>query len=768
MLFPVFLSQTVSLFLELSLYRYLTLVGDSRFASTAVGISLLGYGYSWFLVRKWGRDSGSVLLFGRLLPVSLFSLQAVLFLVRVESLHLFLSPLEWGKFLVLLVFFSLPFAVSGAVVGCALALSPGREFTLYGASLTGGGAGVLVWWALAGVLPPGWLVATSLFLSLPLLIPGNRGKIALRLGFCFLALLASSFFASRFESVSVYSSLASVLRAGDCEIRERVHAPEGEFVVARSGSLHYRPGLSPRSPVAKGGQEILFQDGGVAAWDLEGKGEVEEVYLDLLPFLLGRKVLVVGLPRSVPLSLIAEEKSKEVLVVDERPAAVEFLKKRLVPGKGPVRVLKESPLRALLSRGIGFDLFFFPDVGALEFSATTGRPLSESYLLTEEVLEKVLLGRGERVIFAFTGWAKVPIREELRLISLLEKVAAPGRRDRFLVLYGYSRFLLFFSPGGFEGEFARRALGWGLKNGFSAIFPNRVVRGDFSDPSYEREMLRALGGETRDRVVDASPPSLDRPYFFRFLKLETLPRVRKALGKNWHFFVEMGSLFVLFTACVVFLLSLFFVFFPSLSFFARRAGGVQRGVLVSTILAGTLSGFAFTLLELLFVGRSSLFFDSQAGGFAVTLLVALTGAGSGALLSRRRGLPTVKTFLVLGFFSLPLFVVPRDELLRLALAGFWGKLLFAFLGAFSFAMAGTFFPPLIGWGERGGGVGGVALLWGFNNTASVMGAILAPLLSSSVGFRVSALAAVSLYLLYVFVVWGLRREEKRRVRFSPG
>jgi hypothetical protein len=401
MALAVFFSQTLSLLLELAFFRFLSIEHFHQFASVTVGIVLAGYGFSGFLIYLMGKKDSRFYKPGpyvQAFPVAITASIVFLFLVKVEPSHLLVSPEKALLLFSLFLVFSLPYALSGAIVGSAFASFPMSKFKVYALSMVGAGSGVLLWFPLSRVFSLKVILAVIILASTLLIFVGSdggKGRVVKRLTICVFSFAGILYLFTNPQPLSEYKALSLFRKMEDSRFVNESMDLDGEYVAGVSGSFHALPGLSPRysGPVPE--QIFAFLDGNVCGWSLMPRPAAHSDMLGYMPEMAafsqgGGSALIMGYDSGVLQAMASLRGYEKIVVAEGRDG---FLK--LMSGAGRYdaeegEIVAESPLQFIRKTSMDFDLIFMPEAGSLSYSMVYGKPLSENYLL-----QKSSAGGGE-------------------------------------------------------------------------------------------------------------------------------------------------------------------------------------------------------------------------------------------------------------------------------------------------------------------------------------------------------------------------------------
>jgi len=274
-------------------------------------------------------------------------------------------------------------------------------------------------------------------------------------------------------------------------------------------------------------------------------------------------------------------------------------------------------------------------------------------------------------------------------------------------------------------------------------------------------MMADLDGTVRKSSVNIAPVYDNSPYFnqpnrigqFRFRNLQ----VRGMAERVVRYAITYSNSVYLSILVLSLLFSFFFIFLPLRR---RRSDAGQKPLVFYFFFIG----LAFIMVEIIFIKIFQLFLGSPAISISIIIFSLLVSSGVGSLLTERlfrplgkRMIPAFALFLaaLLAIYGLVLFAL----LDRLLFLGFPWRVLFSFvLISLAGFFMGAFFPEGIRrLGEKDKTMIGWA--WGANSFATVLGSIVAVIVSINWNFTVVLVLAALSYLAAGF--FSTRPEKER-------
>lgn len=783
---------------EVLLTRLFSITLWNHFAYLIISAALLGYGASGtFLALTRERLEprfGAVFVafacaFGLTAAASFLVAQRIPF----NPLELFWDPRQTGYLLGIYLALIVPFFCAANCVGLAFSRFRERIGHIYSADIVGAGAGSAAIVVALFALPPmqvlkllpaiGFLAAAIAVLEMRV-----RPRIlfaALTAGAIIVAIApAGDWMQLR---PSPYKDLSQTLQTSGARIVAEHHSPLAQTTVVESPLVPFRyaPGMSLASPMEPAPQLGVFSDGDGLSPLTRFDGDLAPLgYLDYLtsalPYHLkaNPQVLVLGAGAGADVLQALYHRASRVDAVELNPQVVALIRGEFAQYSG--NLYNRPDVRMHLAEARGFvaasrDRYDIIQVALMDsFGAASAGlySLSENYLYTTEAFEDYLARLKPDGILAVTRWVTLPPRDTLKLfataVAALEHTGAAHPAKRLVLIRGWKTSTLLVKNGEFSSreiaavrEFCRtRSFDPAHYDGITVDEVNRYNRLDAPDFF---SGAQALLSPQRDAFIDSykfhiTPASDDRPYFFRFLKWQSLPEILALREQGGLPLLEWGYPVLVATLIQAVLASALFILLPLSRLDAGSAAGgsIARwrvAVFFSAI------GFGFMFLELAFIQQFILFLAHPLYAVAVVLCAFLVFAGVGSRFShgillafaRLPGRPLVWVGIAIGLLAvgyvlfLPIvfhqFVGLRDVVkigISIALIAPLASLL------------GVPFPVTLSRVARQS----AALIpwaWAVNGCASVTGAVLATLLAMHLGFTVVVILAALFYCLAVTI-----------------
>jgi SAM-dependent methyltransferase len=765
----------------------------------AISIALLGFGASGTWLALWQHWVGS-----RFTPIfavnaALFALSAPASFLAAQALPFNALAIVWdpGQLLYLLAMYLLlvvPFFCGATCVGLAFVCYGDKAARIYAFNLIGSAVGALGILAVLFVLSPSdalRLIAALGFIATGLVVL-NRSLVfwpALSAGGAILALavwlaLPEAWFALR---ISDYKALPGVLKVLGTKVLSERSGPLSLLTVVESPSVPFRyvPGLSLNAPMTPPDQLGVFFDGDSMTAITRFDGRREELgYLDYttdaLPYHLldAPRVLVLGAGGGSSVLQALYHQAMRIDVVEPDPNMVRLVGEDHAQYAG--NIYSRPDIRVHLAEARSFissskdqwDVVQLPLLDAFGAAARM-HGLSETYIYTVEAIEQYLQHLRPGGWLSITRWLKLPPRDALRLfataLEALRRLGIESPEQRLVLLRGLNTTTLLVKNGVVTGTDTARAKAFASERSFDLCYypgigADEANRFNVLDEPYFFAGAMALIGTGRDTFIarykfDIAPSTDEQPYFFDFVKWRTLPElvaIRKAGGAG---LLELGKLVLIATLIQAVMLSVVLIMAP---LWTRRQVLARTSQIWRVATYFFALGLGFLFVEIAFIQKFILFLGHPLYAVAVVLSGFLLFAGVGSATSSwfaeridawhgatpDRGPQLFAIQLsVIGIIAISLLYLLILPTLFNSLLSFSdiAKILasLGLIAPLAFFM-GMPFPLGLSrvWSEARALV---PWAWGVNGCASVLSAILAPLIAMTLGLSSVVLAAILLY-----------------------
>ena len=821
----VLLSAGALLF-EIGLTRLFSVAQFYHFAFMLVSLALLGFGVGGTLLASFPglarrlarRDRLAQLAAGFALTVP--GSYWVLNYFPFDSFRIAWDATQIGRLVVNFLALAVPFSLVGVVVGALLAVHPERSHRLYGANLVGSALGsglaliVPVWFGGEGVvLGSAWLGA----LASVILIQAGRGKqkdegvrrraesaFSFHLYACLLLLILSAGLIWPPDlltlRLSEYKPLPRMRQLPDAQQTVTRWSSATRVDVVESTGVRILPGISFAYQKPPPAQAAIFVDGDspspINRLDLEDPATLTLV--GHLPAALAyelrpsAQVLIIEPGGGLDVAVALAQGAERVTVTYREALIAAMLQNEYGDFSGGlyadqrVTVITEDS-RAFLQRNAArYDVIQLALTDPNRPITSGAYSLAENYILTVEAMIAYLDHLAPGGVFVISRWLQSPPSESLRVygmvLAALERNRSKAPVERQVVaLRGFQSATFMVQPDGFSDEEFARAREFARSRRFDLTAGPGLTERDsnqysvLTEPAYFRSLAALRTAPDREAFYagyefDVRPPTDNHPYFFHFFKWRQTPAVLATLGQTWQPFGGSGYFVLVLLLGMAVVLGVGLVILPVVlpRAEARPDAGVmgRRGVSVqwgaSTALYFAALGLGFLLVEIVLVQRYILFLGRPVYALALVIGGLLAFSGLGSLTARRWSLPW-SLALLCGLIAL--YPVGLQTLFaaffHLSLAG---RMVVALLSLAPLGLLlGVPFPAGLARLEPGA-AHLIPWAWAINGSASVVSAVLAPLLALSFGFRAVLLAGALAYsgALLTTLVNGTKRTSRIR------
>ncbi|MFO7975133.1 MAG: SAM-dependent methyltransferase [Candidatus Hydrogenedentota bacterium] len=796
------LLSAVGIAFQIVLMRILSIAQWHHFAYMIISLAMLGFGASGALLALFrksfqGRErtvlQWSALALSCVVPASYTLSQYVPF----ETFELISQRGQLLRLFILYLLLSVPFFLVSTYITCAFLLVSRSVGTLYAWNMAGSGLGALLavgllyiaapagWpvlaaltamgmaaWILAGLDGPAWLRQkpwTVLLLVVPAVLLALAVMTPVR--------------------VSQYKGLSYVMDFPDVEVAARRFSPLSTVTAVRSDMIRETPGEITAYPMSELGplpeQIGLFFDAGSVSPINHFDDLADLAYLDYVTgsvayrLVDSPKTLVIGPGGGSDVLAALYNDARHVTAVEVDPSAIELVRSTFADFAGGL--YQRPDVTPVLAEGRGYlqahdtqyDLIQVPLFGSFTAAASGVHALNESYLYTVDAFELFFRRLTPEGVLAINCWLKTPPRDAIKVFATAvealrnEGIAEPGRHLVMIRSLNNSTLVVSKVPLSAADVEAVRAF-CESRSFDPCYFPG--IREDETNrrvqlsqgPVYYRAAQALVSQHPEDfyetYLFHVRPATDMRPYFFRFFKWSTLPRLVKGMGVAWTPFVEWGYVVLIATIIQAAVASAVFILAPLVVLGrAPATKGFKRWV----ILYFALLGMAYMFLEIVFMQRFMLFLAYPVYAVAVVLTSFLFFSGLGSYAAGRMTQRPARNvaIAVLGIVCLAALYLLLMQPVFNALAGLpdAAKIVLSVVGLAPLAFCMGIPFPL---GLQAATNQADALLpwaWGINGCASVMGATLATAASVHLGFRAAVLIALVCYVLATLIIRPLAR-----------
>lgn len=819
-MFPIYLSllflSAAALAFEVALTRLFALAQGHHFAFMAVSLALLGAGASGtFLslrppshqgLRRW--LAASALLFALTAPASYL-------LVNVLPFDAYRIAWERIQLLWLALYYlalAVPFFFSGLAVGAALVSLPEAAHRVYAANLLGSGLGPpLALLSLAAVGGPGtvfgvaWLGFLA-FLTLTWRQPVTRhtadntqGLVwqaagGLLSAVCVLLFLFPPAFAD--IRLTPYQPLSQALLYPGSHVNRQKWNAFSRVDIIQSEGIRSAPGLSMAYPGGPPPQMGLTVDGQNLS-PITAIPPAQAEFADYLPLALADQlrpnadVLIIEPGGGLAVLTALRNGARSVTAVHSNPAVVAAVREwgGDLYRDPRVTVIVNDPRSYLRREKRRFNLIVLPLTDSFRPVTAGAYALGEEYRYTVEAfveLQSHLMPDG---LLVAERWLQLPPTESLRLwgiaVEALRQSGVDDPNTHLVALRSFQTSLVVASQTPFTADESQRTRDFATTRQFDLIWTPDL--GDLEAPisGSNLEELQILGVNRYNVVSGApyfrafaslletsnpsrfyadypyavAPPTDNRPFFFHFFKWQQTPAIIAALGKTWQPFGGSGYLVLVLLLALALLLSGGLILLPLvIGHKSPRPTPHAPRFTLRYLLYFSLLGLGFLFVEIPLLQRFIVYLGQPAYAFAVVVGALLVASGLGSrYLAVRIWPPLGLTILAALVFAYPTLLPPLfDGTFGLPLAGRIAvtALALAPLGLLmgtpfpqGLALARQHVPGLLPW------------IWAVNGCASVVSAVLAPMIAIDLGFRVVMLVGAGAYLSALISLgqwWGQR------------
>lgn len=766
----IFFTSLSVLAFEIILIRIFSVTLSYHYASVIISVSMTGLVLGGLLVyfRAYGplRSSSSTSTFLTRCVLALsFSFPALFFFISFIPFDHYRILWENRQMLYLGLFIlacGLPFFIYGVIISSSLAARREEANVIYAFDLLGAAGGVALAVTLLNHLRVEYILVVISFVAGAAALQGIKGT-ALRTAFLLvLAALCAPLIAEvRTLPMSPYKGLMQALKEDDSKRVATFYSSHSQLDIFENPRMRFAPGLSLvyTEPVPSG--EGIAVDGEVVGVAIDEKQLASYRFFAFMPSALPyflrkpKNVVIIGCRNGLDVLQPYYFGASNVMKTEKDFTLFRFIQTRYSPDSLYRRSLRYTSGRSLVQRiPQKADMIFLSRAG---FFPAGAFGLQEDYDMTVEALKVYLSNLKPEGLLFIQLFLLPPPRYEVRLMNnILAALAGTGTGDitgRLMVYRSWDTINFLVKKGVFslnESEKVRQFL---TSRQFEMLYPGiprgeRFItgldyRGLFAKLAHDRQRQPFMEGY----AFDIRPTTDDRPFFHYFLKLSTLRTVYAMTGRKWAYFLHEGMFLPFVLAFLVLLALLIFTATFLVSLWVRQKSKAPASPRPPNhrLWYFALIGISFMFVEVFFIHRLILPFDSPTAAFSITLVAILLSSGFGSMLSGYLEDKNLFRAMILAPLAITACLIFFERI---------GQSAYAFAPLIPLGvMLGFFFPT----GMRfltAQDDGSVPLAYAFNGAASIIAAPLASVIGVAWGLKVLLYASAILYCIALLIVRG--------------
>jgi hypothetical protein len=354
------------------------------------------------------------------------------------------------------------------------------------------------------------------------------------------------------------------------------------------------------------------------------------------------------------------------------------------------------------------------------------------------------------------------------IVGAFNRIGIEDSGNRLVAYRGIQTMTYLVQPGGWSKEQLDVIRGFTEKKRFDLVWspeiePHETNRfNKLEHPIYYQQFNEMLMAADQDEIFRRNsyaiePATDDRPFFFHFFKWAQTPKLLATFGRVWQPFGGSGYFVLIALLVLVSVFSATLILIPLL---IRRRNISQRNQVAVAdeqpakhipywkvlVYFGSI-GFAFLFLEIPLIQRAILSLGQPAYAFGLVVLILLVSSSLGSFYSRRFW--KKKELLLMLLLGLAVLTPILFRQIQYASLGWSLWLRVISLGAC--LLMGFPFPFGLEWLERAKS-NLTPWAWAVNGCASVVAAVLAAMISLSLGFTIVLLIGTIFYGLAALAI----------------
>lgn len=772
----VFIISLGTIALEIVLTRIISVMMWYHFSYLVISVALLGFGVAGTRLAVSSRLQGKA---GPALMARYalwFSLAAVAAPLMVGQIRLF-NLLDFGArpFMVLVfgIYYLLlmaPFYFAGMALAMALQHYRASFGRVYAIDLIGAGAGgLLAVFSLDVLSAPGVLVLIGLLaLGASFCVSASPSRGWRVFGGCWLSVLIIALGFLETTTPTLFKTPA--IKA----INQMTFNRQADFKkwnalcrVDVSPELSFSPwfgaDISPGFLNRFYPMRIIFQDGTAPTPMYRDAASLPD-----FPFLqhctpaglyllyTQPEVLVIGPGGGVDVMVALQAGAKHVTAVELNPVIYDIVSARYDDYLGglyhntAVELVNAEGRNYLGGSNRQFDVIQLTCIDTFTAMSIGAYCLSENYLYTVEAVTTMLDHLRPEGLLMYARHHFSPPRESLRLVAIIvEALARQGVKqpEEYLFIYGLAGSTVLVKKSGFTREEAARLERFCDTEGFRIYHhpyktTTDLMSGYIMGTPMERKTFAA------NYQYNVTPSTDDSPFFFQYYKWSHLLGFTPGAGP-WRLKYPVSNLVLLISLAQAVLMSVVLIIWP-LRRLKSRQPALPAGFWTAVISYFACLGTAYMVIEVVLIQKLTVFLGYPLRSMTVVLLVLLIASGAGSAMAEKYfGKKTLRAagFAILGIAGFMICGWIFSAHAVQSLIGYCLTARVMMTAAVIFPLGFCMGMPLplgIGLLTRDA-PRMIPWAWGINACFSVIGSLIAVVISMRVGFTLTALSAVIVY-----------------------
>jgi hypothetical protein len=649
---------------EIYLIHFFTIVQWHHFAYMVISIALLGFGASGTLISifksKLLKTQHTILPF-LMISTGLLMTLAVRFsrtdIASFDSYTLFVDHTQYAQMVLTYFIFFLPFFSGALAIGIIFVSKVSNIGRYYFSDLTGAGIGGLVSIFLF------WKLTPQEIPSIIAIFPVVSGLIILKkktlftlLPFALFSIILCVYHLNKpFDySHSEFKGISYALNLPKAKVVYEKSSPYGLTQVVSSPALRYAPGLSLTYPQAISSSDVIYNNGdwyaSIPMWSEKDSFHLLDYTTMALPYSFGERknALILHSPAGLEISHALSNNVHLIEAVEPNKIVVSLMRNEYVSVTDSLFYHPNVQIHSLQARTFlalteeTYDLIQLPLLG--EFGGSVGlNAVVENNLLTKEAFTEMWNKLSPDGVIVVSSWLDFPNRIPLKCAATIAEclyeygIEVPTNHVAAVRSWGTITFVIKKSP--MNESDIHSIKSFCEEYGFdptilSGLTNEERNRYNLIEDKNFFHLMDGMFTSERENIYSEYdfiiiPATDNQPYFFQFLRWQSIFEETKGSGKTSVPFLELGYLVVGVTFIQVVLLAVLFIIIPLFNLGWKGAGKSW----VFLYFCGL--GFGYLSLEIVLIKHFALYLGHPIYSVALVISVMLFSSGIGSYFSSR-------------------------------------------------------------------------------------------------------------------------------------